>query len=108
MPEEEVAPEVYPEPQRLVVGTVVKDPPLAEPQTPFTVEMVILRAEQLAEYPPGTEHDQTHSLAVDCTAEAVPLPQRLAVGATEYEPLAAEPQEPLDVSIAEQEALYEP
>ena len=80
--------------QRLVVGAVVKVPPLDEPHWPLTGVLAIL-AEQLAVEPPFDPWQLQVQGPVPLTELAVPAVQRLVVGAEVKVPPSAEPHWPL-------------
>ena len=93
-----------PELHRFVVGAEVKSPPLLLPHTPVTIRF----AEQLAFEPPLVPLQVQLQGPVPETVEAVPLPQRLEVGAEVKSPPLLLPQEAFTMRFAEQFAVEPP
>jgi hypothetical protein len=92
--------------QRLVVGVVETVAPFALPQAPLTA--AVLLAEQLAVVPPFDpvhDHDQG---PLPVIAVAVPVEQKLPLGAVETVVPLAVPQVPLTFKGAVQEAAVPP
>jgi hypothetical protein len=96
--------EAVPALQRLVVGALVRVELFDEPHAP----LISSKAEQLAVEPPlAPKQLQSHG-PVPVTVEAVPVLQRLVVGALVKSALFDEPHAPLASSKAEQLAVEPP
>ena len=90
--------------QRLAVGAVLTDAPFEEPHAPFTGGGGS-SAEQVAVVPPPLPAQLHDHGPLPLTVDAVPVVQRLAVGALVRLPPFEDPHAPLTLEVPLEEAV---